>query len=84
MSGTYSEYQDIQFNESSERIIKFIELSKKYPNSRKVYSGGDSKLDKKINQSMHAKEFLENLTLKISFMKIDLLTLFKISNIHMN
>ena len=58
------EYQDIQFNESSERIIKFIELSKKYPNSRKVYSGGDSKLDKKINQSMHAKEFLEKFDLK--------------------
>lgn len=58
------DYKDVQFNNSSERIFKFIELSKKFPNAKKVFSGGNAFFfDKKLNQSYFAKNLLSKFEL---------------------
>ena len=58
------DYKDVQFNNSSERIFKFIELSKKFPNAKKVFSGGNAFFfDKKLNQSHFAKNLLSKFEL---------------------
>jgi Uncharacterized conserved protein len=56
--------EQISLNSSSERLIYFYILSKKYPDSKLVFSGG-GKFNNEFNESTVARKFFKKMNMNI-------------------
>ena len=64
-----SEYNQIIFNDSSERLIESIYLIKKYPDAKIIFSGGSGSISQpNLTHSFVAKKFFQNM--EIDYNKI--------------